>query len=188
MDAWEWVLVLVWWDTVKYCTGEFFERLDESYEVQIGWSQTSCVDSRWTVEDTWSQIFVFTRQKIWGRICRVLGWPWCGVLRSHWHTVTVTRIRLLYKCHIITTCDMISSYSLSTVLGNIICWDFWEVELGTHVYLRVWTKLSSMFDHWIEVSHSLEANPVRPWRGGAWQSTGLRSLTEEARGGVHSWT
>ena len=103
-------------------------KLDESYEVRIGWRQTSCVDNRWTVEDTWSQIFVFTRQKIWGRICRVLGRPWCGVLRSHWHTVTVTRIRLLYKCHIITTCDMISSYSLSTVLGNIIClsvWDFW---------------------------------------------------------------
>ena len=98
----------------------------------LWWTQpTNCHQMKiavWTFLDTWSQIFVFIRQEIWGRICRVLGRPWCGVLRSHWHTVTVTRIRLLYKCHIITTCDMISSYSLSTVLGNIIClsvWDFW---------------------------------------------------------------
>ena len=41
-------------------------------------------------------------------------------------TVTVTRVILLYKCHIITTCDMISSYSLSTVLGNIICLSVWD--------------------------------------------------------------
>ena len=77
-------------------------------------------------------------------------------------TVTVTRVILLYKCHIIIICDMISSYSLSTVLGNIICMGF----------LRSWTLTRQNI-----LCLVLDRDEV--------------SLTEEARGGrqldLESW-